>query len=205
VISQTRRGDSASFLSCPRRVRGLTLAGCTAGEYQAPRPPDATHRVIEAIYFALELLPDDAPPRSGALIVWLNREGQTQNRIGIGNGRPRPPKLRTIDLRAGDYLLCAGRWARIRGIRAHANSCSLSPRRPPTTAMATCTGSRLNSLQRTRQTLARASWSLGTAARTRVLAHAAVRTLAQCRARAQQTAGIVGEEWLECRACQSPS
>jgi hypothetical protein len=96
--------------------------GRHCSEYQAPPPPDATHRVIEAIRFELEGGGANGLTRSGALIVWLNRQGQTQNRSGVGNGRPRPPKRRTIDLRVDDELLCAGRWARITGIRAHASS-----------------------------------------------------------------------------------
>jgi hypothetical protein len=91
-------------------------------EYQAARPPFATHRVIEAIYFDLEATSDDGNTRSGALIAWINRHGQSQNRSGIGNGRPRPPKRRTVDLRVGDYMLCAKRWAKITGIRAHCSS-----------------------------------------------------------------------------------
>jgi len=91
-------------------------------QWERPRPPDATHRVIEAIYFELERPAGDSATTPGALIIWLTRDGMTQNRSGIGNGRPRPPKRRTIDLRVGDYLLCAGRWARITGARAHSSS-----------------------------------------------------------------------------------
>jgi hypothetical protein len=91
-------------------------------ERERPRPLDATHRVIEAIYFELERPAGDSTTTSGALIVWLARDGMTQNRSGVGNGRPRPTKRRTIDLRVGDYLLCAGRWARFTGARAHSSS-----------------------------------------------------------------------------------
>jgi hypothetical protein len=65
-------------------------------EYQQPRPADATHRVIEAVRFELERPDDDGTSRVGALIVWLTRDGQTQNRSDIWNGRLRPPKTRTI-------------------------------------------------------------------------------------------------------------
>jgi hypothetical protein len=47
---------------------------------------------------------------------------QTISTYSPGNGRPRSPKLRTIDHRVGDYRLCAGRWDRITGIRADASS-----------------------------------------------------------------------------------
>jgi hypothetical protein len=39
-----------------------------------------------------------------ALIVQLNLQGLPER--GGGNGRPRPPKRRTVDLRPGDYVLC---------------------------------------------------------------------------------------------------
>jgi hypothetical protein len=39
-----------------------------------------------------------------------------------GNGRPRPPRRRTVDLRVGDFLLCNGRWARVVGARAFSSA-----------------------------------------------------------------------------------
>ena len=60
--------------------------------------------MIEAVYFYLEVPSDDGSARTGALIAWINRQGQSQNRGGIGNGRPRPPKLRTVDLRVGEVV-----------------------------------------------------------------------------------------------------
>ena len=35
------------------------------------------------------------------------------------NGRPRAPKRRAIDLRAGDQVLCSGRWRTIRSVTAY--------------------------------------------------------------------------------------
>jgi hypothetical protein len=89
---------------------------------EAARPPDATHRVLRAIYFELALLPEEPPSKSSALIVWLNRDGTAQNRGGTHNGRPRPPKRRAVDLRIGDELLCGGRWAKITGARAFSSA-----------------------------------------------------------------------------------
>jgi hypothetical protein len=36
-----------------------------------------------------------------------------------GNGRPRPPKQRTIDLRVGDEIMSTSRWRTIRSIEVY--------------------------------------------------------------------------------------
>jgi len=43
--------ETAGFLSWRPSARGSNLAGMHCSEDQAPRPSDATHRVIEAILF----------------------------------------------------------------------------------------------------------------------------------------------------------
>jgi hypothetical protein len=87
---------------------------------EAPRPLDATHRVLRAIYFELAPQPDEPPGSSHALVVWLDRFGRSKAKGG--NGKPRPPKRRTVDLRVGDCLLCNSRWARITGARAFSSA-----------------------------------------------------------------------------------
>jgi hypothetical protein len=86
---------------------------CSMREVQ--RPSDATHRVLKAIYFELASRSDQPLNSSHALVVWLDRRGMSKAKNG--NGKPRPPKQRTVDLRVGDCLLCDGRWARITGAR----------------------------------------------------------------------------------------
>ena len=83
---------------------------------EAPRPSDATHRVLRAVYFELAPQPDEPRESSHALIVWLDRGGMSKAKGG--NGKPRPPMRRTVELRVGDCLLCSGRWARITSARA---------------------------------------------------------------------------------------
>jgi hypothetical protein len=87
---------------------------------EAPRPSEATHRVLTAIYFELAPGPGQPPESSHALVVWLDRCGMSKAKGG--NGTPRPPKRCTVDLRIGDCLLCNGCWARIVGARAFSSA-----------------------------------------------------------------------------------
>jgi hypothetical protein len=72
-------------------------------------------RVIYSIECELEPGPGSPPGASSALIITLNRDGVATGR----NGRPRPPKTRTIDLRVGDDVMVDGRWRRVLGIKAY--------------------------------------------------------------------------------------
>ncbi|MCA9237348.1 MAG: hypothetical protein KDA44_17865 [Planctomycetales bacterium] len=59
-----------------------------------------THRVIDLLDFTLDA--------DQALIGPLDRRGLSE--AGCPNGWPLRPQRRTIDLRAGDKILCEGRW-----------------------------------------------------------------------------------------------
>jgi hypothetical protein len=87
-------------------------------DYQIDRPPGATHRVIYSLYVDLEPEPGDKTGGK-ALVVPLDRGGISAAAGGNGNGRPRPPKLRTIDLRPGDQVLCTGQWATVKRVRVY--------------------------------------------------------------------------------------
>jgi hypothetical protein len=54
-----------------------------------------------------------------ALVVQLNRHGLPEGNRGEGNGRPRPPMRRTVDLRPGDHILCQGKWRRIESVQVY--------------------------------------------------------------------------------------
>jgi len=79
----------------------------------------ARYRVIYMLYFDLGQPPGGKPGSSMALCVPLDRHGMPYGPGGNSNGRPRPPKRRTIDLRSGDEILCSGRWQTIRGVTAY--------------------------------------------------------------------------------------
>lgn len=96
----------------------MTTLGLNLGMPAIARPAAATHRVIFSLYFGLERPSDERGRGALALVVQLRRDGQAHN-MGKGNGRPRPPKRRTIDLRPGDELLCGGRWTRIASVLAY--------------------------------------------------------------------------------------
>jgi hypothetical protein len=83
------------------------------------RPPDAMHRIIYSIYVELEPPAGDASGAYEALCVPLKRDGMPGGNPSSSNGRPRPPKRRTIDLRVGDQILCMGRWRTIKSIVAY--------------------------------------------------------------------------------------
>jgi hypothetical protein len=78
-----------------------------------------TYRIIHSLYFDLGRQPEGQPGSSTALCVRLDRHGMPSGPGGNGNGRPRPPKSRTIDLRPGDEILCSGRWCKIVSVTAH--------------------------------------------------------------------------------------
>jgi hypothetical protein len=84
--------------------------GCMSPE----PPPWATHRLIHCVY--IELAPLDEHTCGTAVVVWLDRQG---NSVRRGSVRPRPPKQRVIDLRAGDQLLQDGRWRTVENIRVY--------------------------------------------------------------------------------------
>jgi hypothetical protein len=64
------------------------------------------HRVIYELHILLW--------NNQHVLVRLDRSG---NAIGDANdGRPHPPKLRTVDLRAGDKVMFGASWYLIRGI-----------------------------------------------------------------------------------------
>lgn len=76
---------------------------------------DATQRIIFTLHFDLAPLPESPASSIHGLVVPLRRDGQSVGR----NGRPRPPKTRTIDLRVGDSVVVEGRWRKVLGIRAY--------------------------------------------------------------------------------------
>jgi hypothetical protein len=87
-------------------------------EFQSSRPPGATDRVIYSLHVDLE--PEPGNKTSGkALVIPLDRGGMSAASCGNGNGRPRPPKVRTIDLRPGDQVLCMGQWLTVKRIRVY--------------------------------------------------------------------------------------
>jgi hypothetical protein len=73
-------------------------------------------RIIYSLDIELVQPPGSPPGQSSHLIVRLDRAGMT---CSGSNGLPRPPKRRTIDLRVGDHVLCAGQWRTIKGIKAY--------------------------------------------------------------------------------------
>lgn len=85
-------------------------------EFQSSRPPDATHRVIYSLYVDMEPEPSDKTGGK-ALVVPLGRDGRATG--ASDNGRPRAPKVRAIDLRPGDQILCAGQWATVKRVRVY--------------------------------------------------------------------------------------
>jgi hypothetical protein len=77
-------------------------------------PAGKTHRLIYALSVEIE------PPTgsaSASIVIWLGRDGQPLN--GNGNGLPRPPKERAIDLRVGDQVRFDSLWHEVRGVSAY--------------------------------------------------------------------------------------
>jgi len=72
---------------------------------------DRTPRIIFSLYFQFA--------NRTALVVQLDRQGLPEGNRGQGNGRPRPPKCRTVDLRPGDDVLCQGQWRRIESVEVY--------------------------------------------------------------------------------------
>jgi hypothetical protein len=68
----------------------------------------SAYRVIYAVRFDLGGV---------SLIVPLDRHGQPVD-CRSPDGRARPPKRRTIDLRSGDYVGLCGTWRRIYSVSA---------------------------------------------------------------------------------------
>jgi hypothetical protein len=76
--------------------------------------PTRPYRIIYSLYMEIEPLPTEPPESTRTLIVHLDRQG-----MGTGRAKPRPPKMRAIDLRAGDETLARGRWRTIKAITAY--------------------------------------------------------------------------------------
>jgi hypothetical protein len=78
---------------------------------------ETTHLVRLIFSIELDLSPPPGSPPSASLgiVIPLGRDGNATGR----NGRPGPPKTRTIDLRPGDEVMIGGRWRRVLGIRAY--------------------------------------------------------------------------------------
>jgi hypothetical protein len=74
------------------------------------------YRLIYSLEIELEPPPGARPGESSAIIVPLDRQGMPLG--GGSKGRPRAPKVRTIDLRAGDDLMFERRWRRVLGVSA---------------------------------------------------------------------------------------
>src|SRR5262245_28284846 len=74
-----------------------------------------THRLIYSLKLNVSPPPGSRPGVSCQLIVPLCRDGNSGNR----NGRPRPPRRRTIDLRVGDDVLVDGIYRKVLGIEAY--------------------------------------------------------------------------------------
>jgi hypothetical protein len=85
-------------------------------EFQSQRPPNATHRVIYSLYVDMEAEPGDKTGGK-ALVIPLGRDGRATG--PTDNGRPHPPKVREIDLRPGDQMLCMGQWATVKRVRVY--------------------------------------------------------------------------------------
>src|SRR5262245_28933653 len=71
-----------------------------------------TFRIIFALQLDLEPI---TPGTICELVLPLNRAGQAVCR----NGKPRPPKTRTIDLRVGDFVMVDRQWRRILAVKAY--------------------------------------------------------------------------------------
>jgi hypothetical protein len=56
-------------------MRGVGDDTTHCSQREAATRPDATHRVLRAIYFELAPFPEEPPTTSSALIVWLKRDG----------------------------------------------------------------------------------------------------------------------------------
>ena len=72
-------------------------------------------RIIFSLHVDLDPPPGSPLGASSAIILPLDRDGMAIGR----NGRPRPPKTRTIDLRVGDDVMVSQRWRRVLDIRAY--------------------------------------------------------------------------------------
>lgn len=108
--------QTASFLlvyGCPSSANLGGMANQTGCMSPDP-PPSATHRLIHCLYIDLEPTPEK--PGSSAIVVWLNRRGNSVRRDGA---RPRPPTQRLIDLRAGDQLLHNSQWRSVKEMHVY--------------------------------------------------------------------------------------
>jgi hypothetical protein len=76
---------------------------------------ETRRRIIYSIELQLERTPDSPPGSSAAIVLPLNREGLSTS----SNGKPRPLKQRTMDLRVGDFVMVNNQWRKILGVRAY--------------------------------------------------------------------------------------
>jgi hypothetical protein len=75
-------------------------------------------RIIYSLELQLEPTPDSPPESSAAIVLPLNRAGMST----ASNGKPRPPKTRTIDLRVDDFVMVNKQWRRVLDVRAYRES-----------------------------------------------------------------------------------
>lgn len=75
---------------------------------------DREYRLIHALHFELD------PPAgsvSAQVVIWLGRDRMPLSETG--NGLPRPPKTRTIDLRPGDQVRVDSLWRQALEVKAY--------------------------------------------------------------------------------------
>ncbi len=73
----------------------------------------ATYRIIHSLRLDLGTVPGWGPTSKREIIVNLTREGTCRLK---GACRPRPPKTRMVDIRAGDEILRHGQWVKVHGV-----------------------------------------------------------------------------------------
>jgi hypothetical protein len=76
---------------------------------------ESRRRIIYSIELQLEPEPGSSPGSSAVIVLPLNRAGMST----ASNGKPRPPKQRTIDLRVGDFVMVNKQWRKILGVSAY--------------------------------------------------------------------------------------
>jgi len=72
-------------------------------------------RIILSLHVDLDPAHGSPPGASSVIVLPLNRDGNSVSR----NGKPRPPKQRTIDLRVGDDVMVDQRWRRVVDVQAY--------------------------------------------------------------------------------------
>jgi len=103
----------------PRILRRRHARGMPHNRSKRSTLGDVTHRVIFSLYVEFDYLPGEERRGGLALCVPLDRNGMPSGAYHDGNGRPRAPKRRTIDLRVGDQMMSSGQWRTIKSIRAY--------------------------------------------------------------------------------------